>query len=158
MSIIKKRIVNPCGFSMMEVMVAIAILAISLLAIINFDGQSTAIAGRSEQLTLATFLGEEKMGEVVLTLEKDIAGGLFPDDKSEEGSFDKPYEDFKWKWAVRKVELPVPSEEGGTPMEMMFKVVAQQISQSVREIKLTVSWKDLGKEQSFDVVTHITKL
>lgn len=155
------KVVKSLGFSLLEIMVAIAILAISLLVLIDFQGQSTVLAGRSEKYTFAAFLARQKMAENMLEVEKDVNGGLFPDDRSEEGTFDKPYEDFKWKIVLRKVALPVP--EGGqggaqAPMEMMFKMVAEQISQSVREIRLTISWDELGKEQSFDVVTHITKL
>jgi len=140
-------------------MVAVAILAISFLALINFQGQSMAVVGRAEHLSLATFLGQQKMAEVVLEIEKSISEKLFPDDKSEEGSFEKPFENYHWKWAIRKVELPVPAAgEASSPMEMMFGVVAEQIAQSVRELRLTVSWEELGKEQSYDVVTHFTKL
>ena len=147
------------GFSLLEIMVAIAILAISFLSLINFEGQSVAVAGKAEKLTLATFLGQQKMGEVMIDLEKEIAGGLFPDDKSEEGAFEAPYENYHWKWAVRKVELPAPAGgESGSPMQMMFSAVAEQIAQAVREVKLTITWNDLGKEKSFDVVTHLTKL
>ena len=154
------RVRSQGGFSLLEIMVAIAIMAISFLALMNFQGQSLVVAGRAERLTIAAFLAQEKMGEAVLAIEKDIATGLFPDDKSEEGHFEKPHENYRWKWAVRKVEIPVPegAAESGDPMQMMFGIVAQQIAQAVREVKLTVSWNELGKEKSFDVVTHITRL
>lgn len=149
------------GFSLLEVMVAIAILAISLLALIDFQGQNMALAGRSEKYTLGAFLARQKMAEVQIGLEKEIQGGVFPDDRSEEGDFEKPYGNFHWKYVLRKVELPVPGGEGegkSSPMEMMFKMVADQIAQGVREVRLTIVWEELGKEQSFDVVTHVTKL
>lgn len=146
------------GFSLLEVMVAVAILAISLLALINFQGQSMFIVGRAEKLTIATFLARQKMAEVILQVEKErFQQGVFPEDKNETGPFEKPYEDFNWEWNIRKVAIPAPAEEGDVKMAM-FKMVADQIKELVREVKLTVSWKELGKEQSFDVVTHIAKL
>ena len=90
-------------------MVAVAILAISLLALINFQGQSMFIVGRAEKLTLANFLARQKMAEVVLAIEKEqFQQGVFSEDKSESGAFEEPYEDYKWEWKMRKVEIPVP--------------------------------------------------
>lgn len=148
------------GFSLLEVMVAVAILAIALLGLINFQGQSMFIVGRAEKLTLATFLAREKMGEVLLKIEKDqLEKGVFPEeDEGEEGTFDKPYEKFKWSSKIRKVGIPAPGGEEGSPTMLMFKMVTDQIKDLVREVKLTVSWEELGKEQDFDVVTHVTKL
>src|SRR3989338_353934 len=147
------------GFSLLEIMVAIAILAVSTLVLIDFQGRNVVLAGRSEKYTLGAFLAREKIAEIQLNLEKDIRGGVFPDDRSENGKFEEPYENFSWKFVLRKVELPVPSGGGGgNPMELMFKMVAEQIAQSVREVRLTIVWDELGKEQSFDVVTHITKM
>lgn len=146
------------GFSLLEIMVAVAILSISFLALLNFEGQSLVLTGRSEKLTLATFLGQEKMAEVILEFESDVASGAFPDEKSDSGRFDEPYEDISWSWQIRRVEIPVPEETGGDPMGIMFKAVAEEIAKAVREVRLTITWEELGKEQSFDVVTHFTKL
>ena len=147
------------GFSLLEVMVAVAILAMSLLTLINFQGQSMFVVGRAEKLTLGTFLAREKMAEVILQLEKEQKQqGVFSEDKSDEGEFEKPYEDYKWKWSLRKVAIPAPGGGEGSPMMAILTMVTNQIKEFVREVKLTVSWEALGKEQSFDVVTHITKL
>ena len=148
------------GFSLLEVMVAVAILAISLLTLINFQGQAMVVVGRSEKLTLSTFLAREKMAEVLLQIEKEqFQQGSLSEDKSESGAFEKPYENYKWAWQMRKVAIPTPGGGGeGSPMMAMMKMVTDQIKDMVREVKLTISWEELGKEQSFDVVTHITKL
>ena len=147
------------GFSLLEVMVAVAILAISLLALINFQGQSMFIVGRAEKLTLANFLARQKMAEVVLAIEKEqFQQGVFSEDKSESGAFEEPYEDYKWEWKMRKVEIPVPGGEEGGGVMAMLQMVSNQIKDQVREVKLTVTWQELGKEQGFDVVTHLSKM
>ena len=147
------------GFSLLEVMVAVAILAISLLTLVNFQGQSMLVVGRAEKLTLGTFLAREKMAEVILQIEKEqFQQGSLSEDKSENGTFEKPYENFKWSWQMRKVAIPTPGGEEGSPMMAMLKMVTDQIKEMVREVKLTVSWEDLGKEQGFEVVTHVTRL
>ncbi|MBI5298952.1 MAG: prepilin-type N-terminal cleavage/methylation domain-containing protein [Deltaproteobacteria bacterium] len=152
---------SPKGFSLLEVMVALAILAVALLALVNFQGQSMIIYGRAEKLSLATFLAREKMADILLQLDKEqFQQGSFPEDKSENGVFEKPYEAYKWEYKMRKVEIPAPegSSAQQDPMIAIVHVVTDQIKEMVREVKLTVSWEELGKEQSFDIVTHISKL
>ena len=149
------------GFSLLEVMVAIAILAIALLALVNFQGQSMFVYGRAEKLSLATFLAREKMAEVLLQLDKEkFQQGSFSEDKSESGTFEKPYEEYKWEYKLRKVTFPAPegAEAQQDPMMAMVGLVSVQLKELVREVKLTITWQELGKDQSLDVVTHIVKL
>jgi general secretion pathway protein I len=46
----------------------------------------------------------------------------------------------------------------GGLMDAQFKQIGELIKNSVREIKLTVSWKSGSQEESFDVVQHIVVL
>ncbi len=147
------------GFSLLEVLIAVAILSFSLLTLLEFQGQTMFRVGRAEKLSQATFLAHQKMGEVLLELEKEYAQQrVFPEDKEEDGEFDKPHEKFQWEWKVRKVEIPTPGGEEGGPMTAMLTLVAGQIKDMVREVKVTIKWEELGKEKKIDVVTHITKL
>ena len=147
------------GFSLLEVMVAVALLAIAFLTLINFQGQSLFRVARAEHLTQATFLAREKIAEILLNIEKEAqTQKVFPEDKSENGAFEKPYEDYKWSWVMRKVEIPAPAGDEGSPQMAMFGMVTGQIKELIREIKLTVTWEELGHERKFDVVTHIAKL
>lgn len=147
------------GFSLIEVMVAIAIMAVAFTAILNFQGQALFMVGRGQRITQATFLARQKMGELLLQIEKEYkTQRVFPEDKSESGNFDRPHEKYKWEWTIRKVGIPMPGGEAGAPEAAMFKMVSDQIKNSVREIKLVISWGEGEKERSIDVVTHITKL
>lgn len=147
------------GFSLLEVLIAVAILAFSFLTLLNFQGQTMFRVGRAEKMTQAVFLAHQKMGEVLLQLEKEyVQQRVFPDDKSENGEFEEPYEKFQWEWNLRKVEIPAPEGEEGGPMVAMMTMVTNQIKDTVREVKLTIKWEELGKEKKIDVVTHITKL
>ena len=99
------------------------------------------------------------MVEIEVELHKGIQMNEFPDEKSEEGKFDEPYEDYSWEMEVKKVELPAPmtGEEGGF-QQMIGQQLTKEISKTVRELKLKIKWLELGEEQSVDVVTHIVKL
>jgi prepilin-type N-terminal cleavage/methylation domain-containing protein len=155
--IMKIRFKN-AGFSLLEVMVSIAILAMSLLVLINFQGESMVAAGRAEKINIATMLAREKMAEFEIDYEKNMKKGQFPDESTDEGKFDKPYEDFSWKLAVKKIELPVPKSEEENIMESAMQMVSKQLSESVREVRLAVNWDELGQEQGFEVVTHVVNL
>lgn len=148
------------GFTLLEIIIALTLLSMAYLILLGLQSRSFLLAGRAERLTQANFLAATKMGEVQIELEKEIAGGFFPDDKSESGNFDEPFEAYKWSWQIRKVELPIPETKAGegSPMAMIFGAVAKQISDQVRELKLKIGWEELGKEKSIDVVTHWVKL
>jgi len=147
-------------------MVAVSILAISMLVILDFHGGSMLTSRRAEEVTQATMLARMKMREIQLEIEKEMGKGGFPkDDKSMEGSFDEPFEDYKWSAVITKVEIPVPpqpeGEEGGGGIDIMLKVfqmITEKIAEAAREIRLEVKWDELGQEQSISVATHIVKL
>jgi len=156
MSSFRKRV---RGFSLLEVMVSVAILAISLTVLLTFSGTTLVKSGRAEKLLVATMLARQKMTDIEIDLEKQKKRREFPEERSEDGDFDEPFEDYKWKMEIRKIELPAPVVgEEGSMQQMIGKQLTKQISQTVRELKLTVSWEEMGEEQSIDVVTHIVKL
>lgn len=70
---------NKNGFSLVEFMIAIAILAIGLLALVGL--QSTAIKGNfsAKNLTTAVLLAEKKMEEFKNTSFASLTNGTFND-------------------------------------------------------------------------------
>jgi len=140
-------------------MVAVAILAVSLTTLLTFSGNTMIKSGRAERLLVATMLARQQMVQIELDLQKATKKGEFPDEKSEEGKFDEPFEDYAWKMEIRRVELPAPvTGEKGSIQETVGRELSKEISKTVRELKLTVLWQELGEEQTYDVVTHIVKL
>ncbi len=147
------------GFSLLEVMVSIAILAVSLTVLLTFSGNTLLKSGRAEKLTIATMLARQKMTDIEIELEKSKKKREFPDERSEDGQFDEPFEDYSWQMEIRRVELPAPvTGDEGSMQAVIGKQLTREISKTVRELKLTVSWKEGEDEQSIDVVTHIVKL
>lgn len=147
------------GFSLLEVMVSIAILAVSLTVLLTFSGNTLLKSGRAERLTIAAMLARQKMTDLEIELEKSKKKREFPDERSEDGEFDEPFEDYRWKMEIRRVELPAPATgEEGSMQDMIGKQLTKEISRTVRELKLTVLWNEGEEEQTIDVVTHIVKL
>lgn len=156
---------NNRGFSLIEIVIALAILAFSVTALVSFHARGYVNDGKARRLSNAVLLARVKMAELKLNVEKEVAKGSFPEESSENGEFDKPFEDYKWSSEVRRVELPMPpaqeGEEGSAQagiMAQMMQGVIKQISEAVRELKLTIKWEEMGREREFSVVTHIVKL
>jgi len=102
------------GFTLLEVMVAIAILGLGLTMILSSQAGLFASAKRGQSLTVATNLARCKMTEVELELLKT---GYPPIDQTGEGSCcgDEGELGYRCAWKVERVELPDPSQmmDGG---------------------------------------------
>jgi general secretion pathway protein I len=176
------------GFTLVEIMIALAILSITLVAVYLAQGDSLRASGRAEDIRTASLLARQKMTEKMIDLQKDIDKGKFPDDQvNDQGAFDPPFDKYRWEFAVRKVEIPLagspPDQANGAPppgangpttstgkeagagnqapasaQANLAQMVTKKISESVREISTKVIWEELGQEQSLVVTTHISKL
>lgn len=99
------------GYTLLEVMVAIAILALALTAIFSSEAGAIRAGTRARKTTTATLLARCKMNEIEAHLEQDG----FP--AVEETGTDGCCEDaetagFGCDWKVERVELPEPAELG----------------------------------------------
>ena len=147
------------GFTLLEIMVSVAILSISLVALLSFQGNTMITSGRAEKITEAAMLAKMKMSEIELEMDKLQKKGEFPDEKSEEGSFEEPFGNYKWKMEIRRVTLPAPTTgEEGSVENLIGKQLSEEIGKTVRELKVEIFWEELGEGQSINVVTHIVKL
>lgn len=150
------------GFSLLEVMIALTIMAMGLTGILTFFGSSQGAIRQADALTVATMLARQKMAEVVLDLEKRTTEGKFPEDsEDEDGHFEGRHENYAWKYVVKKVAMPMPSgggEEGGAANPMQMFMQQLKLDEAIREVTLTVSWTVRDRERSFSVTTHLVKL
>lgn len=147
------------GFTLLEVMVAMAILAGALASIVGLTGSSMMKSERAGKLLVATMLAREKMADLELEIERGKLKGEFPEEKEEQGKFEEPFDGYSFEVKIKRVELPAPVVgEEGSVQDLVGKQLTKEIAQTVRELKLTVKWEERGGERQFDVVTHIVKL
>jgi general secretion pathway protein I len=85
------------GFTLMEVMIAMAILAIALVTVFQSQSQSISMAGSSRFLTTASLLAQSKMVEIEAVDMKNI--------KTENGDFGEGFPDYVWRVEVKDTEL-----------------------------------------------------
>jgi len=122
------------GFTLIEVVVALAILSVGLTVVIELFAGGLRLARVSEEYTKAVNYGRIKMEEIAVkpTMEEG----------SEEGKFD---ETFHWQVGVKKVDvLPIEKRpELKVPVEFF-------------QIRVKVIWKSGSKERSTSVETYKT--
>ena len=87
---------NPRGFTLLEVMVAMAILGIALLGLLSLHHQSVQSVIRAQQSTRASMLAQAVMTQAELERYPDLGQtrGDF------EGSFPGEFPDFRWQREV----------------------------------------------------------
>lgn len=93
------------GFTLLEVMVALGVLAVSYTALMQAQSASLRLGTVGRQVTVATLLARGKME----LIEDKLTREGFPDmDQEEEGTFEEEgYPAFRFRYVVRKVELPL---------------------------------------------------
>jgi len=149
-----------CGFSLLEVTVAIAILSGLLLSVSRIVSHSYYYTERVADIYLGTELARLKLHDIEEDIKKD---GLPTADKEDEGDFDeKAYEGFKWKYSIKRVHIPIPDVSGGSATGEVEQSAQDQgadllmgaksmiedfIKEKIRKLTLEVWWGE-GKRES----------
>ena len=85
------------GFTLLEVLVSLAILSITLLLAYQVLSGAIAAEDRSERWTVASFLGETLVRESTAT---------WPETGESSGKFPAPMESYSWKRSIRPAIHP----------------------------------------------------
>jgi general secretion pathway protein I len=104
------------GFTLLEVMVAVALIAIALTTLLVSQSQSVSFANSAKFETMAALLAQSKMSEIEMQ-EKDIPA-------NDSGDFGDDYPGYAWEVTVSNIII------GG-----VF-----DISDYLKQVDLTVTW------------------
>ncbi len=74
------------GFTLLEIMVALAILAVAMVGIFRNSGQSLTLLDEANTITTVSFLARQKLADI----EQDLTGPL-------EGDFGEKFPELRWK-------------------------------------------------------------
>jgi len=125
------------GFTLLEVMLAMAILALCVVPLLGSITQGLRAASRIERITTASELARNKLAELELETVTDI-------EETREGVFDPPHEDFAWQAVFSK--------------RPELEMLEEQISGlKTMELRLRVVWLEGGAEQAVEFSTLLVQ-
>jgi general secretion pathway protein I len=211
------------GFTLLEVIVSLAILGLALMAIFDLNAGAVAMHAYTKKLTVASLLARSKMTDI----EQDLYDkGFNNDDEEKSGDFsDEGWSSFKWRAkilaprtqgvspdqliaAIFNIPLsgdgakdsPLSLLFGGSSssgsssnapkgstsspstvssalsaagssgsgtsafgplgglMQGQFNQMVDQLTKAVREVHLTVSWREGKQLETLDLVTHVVSM
>lgn len=166
------------GFTLLEIMVAVAILAATLVVMLSIVTNNVRSTNHAKMTTAATFLARNKMVDI----EDEILDQGFTDnDEMGEGTFrDLGYPQFRWQTQIERIDLPSDlagkardqatsdKMDAKDPMSMLTGFMGGMMSgfvdpiriglqESVRKVTVRVLWDEHGRrDQSFEVVQYLT--
>ncbi len=107
----------PPGFTLLEVMIAVAIIAIALMAVLGSQSQGLSLAGESIFNRTASLLAQGKMAEIeAVKDQRDL--------NSDSGDFGDEFPGYTWQLSVNDV----------------FFEGVEKLSDRLKQIDLEVSW------------------
>ena len=100
------------GFTLLEVLVAVAILGLSLSSIFSSEAGAIKVANRARRTSYATVLARCKLGEIEELVMKDGLPAISASD-TDECCEDAEIEGYTCEWKIDRIVLPDQGEEEG---------------------------------------------
>jgi general secretion pathway protein I len=85
------------GFTLLEVMIAMAIIAIALVAVLGSQSQSLTLASEAKFNTTAALLAQSKMAEIETESMENLS--------SDSGDFGEDFPNYHWEYTVGDLSL-----------------------------------------------------
>ena len=114
------KILHNKGFTLLEIMIAVAILAVALVTLLGSQSQSVFFANSAKFETMAALLAQSKMSEITIQAADSLS--------SDSGDFGEDYPGYTWEATVSDVSI-----EG-----------LDAISDYLKQIDLAVTWGTLS--------------
>ena len=165
------------GFTLLEVMVALAILATTLVVLLQIITNNVRATNHAKMTTAATLLARAKMTDIEDSI---LENGFSTDNESDKGTFrDQNFPNFRWESSIERIELPTDmkqlaqdqasdSSKSKDPMQALTGMMGGLMSsfmepirlgleESVRRVTVKVIWNEHGRpDQTLEVVTFLT--
>jgi general secretion pathway protein I len=116
------------AFTLLEIMVALAIVGIAVVALLSLGNRSIGVHDHLQHLTQATLLAQQKMAESELKAQRDGVAQL----SDSSGIFVEPFTDYHWRIAINSTPLP-----------------------AVQMVTVTVLWGDEERNEGVDVTSFL---
>ena len=104
------------GFTLLEVMIAVALIAIALTTLLGSQSQSVSFANSAKFETMAALLAQSKMSEITVQGHDELT--------NDSGDFGDDYPGYAWEVNVSDIVIPG----------------MDNISDYLKQVDLTVTW------------------
>ncbi len=166
------------GFTLLEVMIAVAILSITLVTLLNIVTNNIRATHHAKLTTAATFFARGKMVDLE---DQVLENGFSNSDETAQGNFkDQGYPDMRWDSIIERVELPADAaqkqkddaqdkaKDSTSPMGMIsgflggmmgsfIEPIRLGLQESVRRVTVHVTWDETARpNQTIEVVQYLT--
>ncbi len=149
------------GFTVMEVMAAVTILAIAVLSLLRANNQTLLLKTRAQNITLATLLAQEKLSEIYV--DPTVI------EESTEGDFGERFPYWRWTLTNEEVEIPfdytILQEEaeaaglpGGQGAPAVQAAPADEELPLVQKMTLTIFYPEGTGEGEFTITEYFTNV
>ena len=110
------------GFTLLEVMVALAIVAIALVALLGLSSRTLTVNDRVQHITRATLLAQQRLAEI------ETGVPLRQGDQELQGGFPAPFDNYRWRVSYQDTPLP-----------------------AIRQVTVVVAWGDEAKNEAVEM-------
>ncbi len=110
------------GFTLLEVMIAVAVIAMSLVSLLGSQSQSISIASISRFETTASMLARQKLTELQIENFEDLSNGS--------GAFEDEFADYSWRTEVTELTEDDTGIEGS---DGLLKMIELQVNRAYDE-------------------------
>ncbi|MBX3040349.1 MAG: type II secretion system protein [Bdellovibrionaceae bacterium] len=151
---------NRRGFTLLEIILAMAILSSGILLLANSWSGSFMRIRKTQQVTEVAALLERKMVE----LDSKYRGKPLASIPDEEGDdFGSDYPNYRWAMKSQEFELPdlstgLTSQEGGANemLLMVMKQMTEHLKKTIKEVRVSIFYKsgNAGKEIEYSITTY----
>ncbi|MFQ5459119.1 MAG: prepilin-type N-terminal cleavage/methylation domain-containing protein [Myxococcota bacterium] len=93
------------GFTLIEVMAAVAILSVALLSLVRANNQTLLLKARAQDITTATLLARARLADLSIDPESI--------EEESEGDFGEQFPN--WRWTLSREDVAIPFDYAGLP-------------------------------------------
>lgn len=159
------------GFTFIEVLVAMLIFVLAVLASISLSQGSVRATMEAKDITVATWLLQNVMAELETKLETE--GFDKGCEKKKEAKFEAPYDRFSWRTSCEEIDFNLSqtaaqmanakTEDAGSNtqenviLKMILQIASQYMTKSLRELHVEIFWTQGKNKRQVDATTHVAR-